>query len=37
MISDIEFSKVKVSLECMEEAKLPDYLGSTLRGVYLLF
>lgn len=33
MNNDIEFSKAKVSLECMEEATLPDYLGSTLRGV----
>ncbi len=33
MNNDIEFSKVKVSLECMEEATLPNYLGSTLRGV----
>lgn len=33
MNNDIEFSKMKVTLECLEEASLPDYLGSTLRGV----
>ncbi len=33
MNNNIEYSKVKVGLECMEEALLPDYLGSTLRGV----
>jgi hypothetical protein len=33
MSNYLEYAKVKVSLECMEKAILPDYLGSTLRGV----